>query len=203
MPWAAVRVAGVIIRGRWPLSGQTPSSLLWIEGGRSLRELLGPSWASPCGSLRLATSLRFPAALVYRSRRQCLGVRRRATHPAAVQQRSVVAGVSGAVAVRWELCRLFSKSFPRFLSAAKPPSTAFSGVPMPGGGVRSSLLGLPGRSVFRTQTGKAAGGHEIWHHRPATHRYTTIPNHPGDMPEGTLRAILKQAGIEPEVFLQK
>jgi integrase len=32
---------------------------------------------------------------------------------------------------------------------------------------------------------------------------TTIPNHPGDMPEGTLRAILKQAGIEPEVFLQK
>ena len=34
-------------------------------------------------------------------------------------------------------------------------------------------------------------------------RYTTIPNHPGDMPEGTLRAILKQAGIEPDVFLQQ
>ena len=31
---------------------------------------------------------------------------------------------------------------------------------------------------------------------------TTIPNHPGDMPEGTVRAVLKQAGIEPEVFLQ-
>ncbi|MEH2300670.1 MAG: type II toxin-antitoxin system HicA family toxin [Nostoc sp.] len=28
----------------------------------------------------------------------------------------------------------------------------------------------------------------------------TIPNHSGDMPEGTLRAILKQAGIEPEDF---
>jgi hypothetical protein len=33
--------------------------------------------------------------------------------------------------------------------------------------------------------------------------YTTIPDHPGDMPEGTLRAILKQAGIEPDVFLKK
>jgi hypothetical protein len=40
-------------------------------------------------------------------------------------------------------------------------------------------------------------------YHPATQRYTTIPNHPGDMPEGTLRAILKQAGIEPEVFLKK
>lgn len=35
----------------------------------------------------------------------------------------------------------------------------------------------------------------------ATDRYTTIPNHPGDMPEGTLRAILKQAGVDPEEFL--
>jgi hypothetical protein len=26
-------------------------------------------------------------------------------------------------------------------------------------------------------------------------RYTTIPNHPGDMPEGTVRAILREAGI--------
>ncbi len=26
---------------------------------------------------------------------------------------------------------------------------------------------------------------------PALNRYTTIPNHAGDMPEGTLRAILK------------
>lgn len=34
-------------------------------------------------------------------------------------------------------------------------------------------------------------------------RYTTIPNHPGDMLEGTLRAILKRAGIDPELFLQK
>ncbi|RLC10966.1 MAG: hypothetical protein DRI24_19525 [Deltaproteobacteria bacterium] len=38
--------------------------------------------------------------------------------------------------------------------------------------------------------------------REQTNRYTTIPNHPGDMPEGTLRAILKQAGVEPEEFLR-
>ena len=28
-----------------------------------------------------------------------------------------------------------------------------------------------------------------------------MPNHPGDMPEGTLRAIIKQAGITPEQFI--
>ena len=49
---------------------------------------------------------------------------------------------------------------------------------------------------------QAAGSHEIWFNRN-TRRYTTIPNHPGDMPEGTLRAILKQAGIDPETFLRK
>lgn len=36
---------------------------------------------------------------------------------------------------------------------------------------------------------------------PSTNRYTTIPNHTGDMPEGTLRAILNQANITPEEFL--
>ena len=49
---------------------------------------------------------------------------------------------------------------------------------------------------------QAAGSHEIWFN-PKANRYTTIPNHPGDMPEGTLRAILKQAGIETETFLKK
>ena len=47
---------------------------------------------------------------------------------------------------------------------------------------------------------QAAGSHEIWFN-PATNRYSTIPNHPGDMPEGALRAILKQAEVEPEDFL--
>lgn len=47
---------------------------------------------------------------------------------------------------------------------------------------------------------QAAGSHEIWFN-PSTLRYTTIPNHPGDMPEGTLRAILKQAGVSPADFI--
>jgi len=49
---------------------------------------------------------------------------------------------------------------------------------------------------------QAAGSHEIWYNKQTNH-YTTIPNHPGDMPEGTLRAILKQAGISPEAFLKE
>lgn len=49
---------------------------------------------------------------------------------------------------------------------------------------------------------QAAGSHEIWFNA-ATNRYTTIPNHPGDMPEGTLRAILRHAGIDPEEFLRR
>lgn len=47
---------------------------------------------------------------------------------------------------------------------------------------------------------QAAGSHEIWYN-VGTHRYTTVPNHPGDLPEGTLRAILKQAGVTPDEFL--
>ena len=48
---------------------------------------------------------------------------------------------------------------------------------------------------------QAAGSHEICF-SPGANRYTTVPNHPGDMPEGTLRAILRQAGIDPEDFLR-
>lgn len=50
---------------------------------------------------------------------------------------------------------------------------------------------------FRRQ---AAGSHEIWYN-DSTKKITTIPHHPGDIPEGTLRAILKQAGVSPEEFL--
>ena len=49
---------------------------------------------------------------------------------------------------------------------------------------------------------QAAGSHEIWFNA-TTKRFTTIPNHPGDLPEGTLRAILRQAGIEPQDFLSR
>jgi predicted RNA binding protein YcfA (HicA-like mRNA interferase family) len=49
---------------------------------------------------------------------------------------------------------------------------------------------------------QAAGSHEIWYNEE-TDRYTTIANHPGAAPEGTLRAILKQANIEPDDFLKE
>jgi predicted RNA binding protein YcfA (HicA-like mRNA interferase family) len=48
---------------------------------------------------------------------------------------------------------------------------------------------------------QAAGSHEIWFNG-RTNRYTTLPNHPGEMPEGTLRAILRQAGIDVDEFLR-
>ena len=47
---------------------------------------------------------------------------------------------------------------------------------------------------------QASGSHEIWYN-PEICKYTTVPNHSGDMPEGTLRALLKQAGISPKKFL--
>ncbi len=47
---------------------------------------------------------------------------------------------------------------------------------------------------------EAKGSHEIWYSENLG-RYTTIPRHRGDMPEGTLRAILNQAGVSPEEFL--
>jgi predicted RNA binding protein YcfA (HicA-like mRNA interferase family) len=46
---------------------------------------------------------------------------------------------------------------------------------------------------------QVAGSHEIWYNEKSD-KYTTIPNHPGDMPKGTLRAILKQANILPDTF---
>ncbi len=48
----------------------------------------------------------------------------------------------------------------------------------------------------------AKGSHEIWYN-PETKRRVTIPNHPGmDIPKGTLRAIIKEAGYSVEGFLQ-
>lgn len=47
---------------------------------------------------------------------------------------------------------------------------------------------------------QAAGSHEIWLN-DTTKYFTTIPNHSGDIPEGTLRAILKQANVSIEEFL--
>ena len=49
---------------------------------------------------------------------------------------------------------------------------------------------------------QAKGSHEIWYN-PITKRRTTIPNHPGvDIPKGTLKAIIKEAGLTVEDFLE-
>ena len=47
---------------------------------------------------------------------------------------------------------------------------------------------------------QAKGRHEIWYNQKNKIRIT-IPNHPGDMPEGTLNAIVKQSGLTVEQFL--
>ena len=59
------------------------------------------------------------------------------------------------------------------------------------------ILKKLGFTFFR----QASGSHEIWYNI-STKKYTTIPNHSGDMPEGTLRAILKQADVEVEEFIK-
>lgn len=48
---------------------------------------------------------------------------------------------------------------------------------------------------------QAKGSHEIWWN-PQTRARTTVPHHPGDLPQGTLRAILRQAGISVDEFLK-
>lgn len=48
---------------------------------------------------------------------------------------------------------------------------------------------------------QAKGSHEIWYN-DQTHTRTTVPNHAGDIPEGTIKAILVQAGISIESFLE-
>jgi predicted RNA binding protein YcfA (HicA-like mRNA interferase family) len=47
----------------------------------------------------------------------------------------------------------------------------------------------------------AKGSHEIWWN-PQTRARTTVPHHPGTLPQGTLRAILRQAGISVDEFLK-
>jgi len=47
---------------------------------------------------------------------------------------------------------------------------------------------------------QAKGSHEIWYN-PKTHRRTTVPHHPGMIARGTLRAIIREAGLSVEEFL--
>lgn len=58
-------------------------------------------------------------------------------------------------------------------------------------------LGIGGFEFFR----EAKGSHEIWF-SASKNKYTTIPQHRGDMPEGTLRSIIRQADIEVDDFLK-
>ena len=44
------------------------------------------------------------------------------------------------------------------------------------------------------------GSHEVWRHA-RTGRKVTVPRHVGDMAEGTLRAILREARISVDDFL--
>jgi predicted RNA binding protein YcfA (HicA-like mRNA interferase family) len=49
---------------------------------------------------------------------------------------------------------------------------------------------------------QAKGSHEIWYN-PKTKRRVTIPNHPGtNLPKGTLKAIIKEAGLNLKEFLE-
>ncbi len=47
---------------------------------------------------------------------------------------------------------------------------------------------------------QGAGSHEIWRN-PETKRKVTVAFHAGDMPEGTLRKILREGGIDVDEFL--
>ncbi len=48
---------------------------------------------------------------------------------------------------------------------------------------------------------QAKGSHEIWWN-PVTRARATIPHHPGNLPEGTVRAIIKQAMLTVDEFLK-
>lgn len=44
------------------------------------------------------------------------------------------------------------------------------------------------------------GSHEFWINRPSG-KVTMVACHPGDIPRGTLRAIIAQTGLSAEEFL--
>jgi len=48
---------------------------------------------------------------------------------------------------------------------------------------------------------QAKGSHEIWWN-PVTRARTTVPRHPGNLPEGTVAAIVRQARLSVDEFLE-
>jgi predicted RNA binding protein YcfA (HicA-like mRNA interferase family) len=47
---------------------------------------------------------------------------------------------------------------------------------------------------------RQTGSHVIMY-KPDTRRPISIPQHPGDLPKGTLRAIIREAGLTKSEFL--
>ncbi len=56
------------------------------------------------------------------------------------------------------------------------------------------------RKLSWTYDRPGPGSHEIWRHA-GTGRKVTLPHHARDMAAGTLRAILREAGIDVDEFL--
>lgn len=54
------------------------------------------------------------------------------------------------------------------------------------------------RAGFIEDTTK--GAHRTYRH-PTKGKYTTVSFHPGTIPKGTFRAIIRQTGMTPEEFL--
>lgn len=52
--------------------------------------------------------------------------------------------------------------------------------------------------IIKRQT----GSHRIYHHFK-TEKTTVIPYHSKDIPQGTLRSIIKQTGLEEKIFFKK
>lgn len=49
---------------------------------------------------------------------------------------------------------------------------------------------------------RSKGSHHFLRHKNDPERQTVIAMHPGDVPEGTLLAVLRQAGLTREEFLR-
>lgn len=63
----------------------------------------------------------------------------------------------------------------------------------------SEVARRPRRLGFQLDR-QAEGSHEIWRNS-SDGRKTTVPRHPGDIAEPTLRAVLREAGVTPGSFL--
>ncbi len=61
-----------------------------------------------------------------------------------------------------------------------------------------SFVSSGARASCSIVSGEAATN--IWRN-PTTRARTTVPRHPGDLPKGTIAAIIRQAGLSVDEFL--